>query len=88
MEVDKTAMAKSVVITTSSTIIFSVFGLPILFELVLVCVLTTLLRKKVLDNEALHKLLKEQVLAKGKGKANEGFEALKSMVSKTSSSTA
>lgn len=51
MELDKLEMAKSSVITVMSLAMFSILGLPVLVNLVVVCVVTQVVRKKVLDND-------------------------------------
>lgn len=61
MEFDKSAFAKSAIVTSSSMALFSILGMPILFELVIVAVATKVLRKKVLDNEQLIEDIKKQV---------------------------
>ena len=66
MEFDGVAFAKSGVVATSSIALFGILGLPILFELVIVGVLTALLRKKVLDNETLCRDILEKLKEKGR----------------------
>ena len=57
MEFKKGAFAKSAIVSTTSIALFSMFGMPLLAELILVGVITKLLRTKVLDNEQLHSLI-------------------------------
>jgi hypothetical protein len=67
VEFDKSAFLKSSIVATSSTAIFGalgVLGMPILFELVIVGVLTNVLRKKILDNDALLKSIQEKIAEK------------------------
>ncbi len=60
MELDKSSFAKSAIVTTSSMALFSVLGMPILFELVIGAVATKALRKKILDDEDLMKDIKKK----------------------------
>lgn len=60
MEFDKSAFTKSAIITSSSMALFSILGMPILFELVIVAVATRALRKKVLDNHELQGTIKDK----------------------------
>ena len=55
------ALAKGAAVAGVSAGLFAVLGLPILVELVLVIVLTALLRKHLLDNEALFEMVSSQV---------------------------
>ena len=64
IEFDKKAFGKSAVISVSSMMLFSILGLPILFELVLVAVLTSMFRKKILDNDAFLKMISEELYSK------------------------
>ena len=57
MEFDKLEFAKSSIITVTSLSMFSVLGLPMLANLVVVTVVTKLVRNKVLDNDELHEIL-------------------------------
>lgn len=54
---DKTAAVKSGTVAAVSAGLFAIMGMPILVELTVVLVLSNLLRKQVLDNESLQKLL-------------------------------
>ena len=71
MELDKTRLAKSAVVTTASMAMFSILGMPILFEVVLIAFLTSKLRKNVLDNDDFHNWLKENVAEKAIEKSED-----------------
>ena len=61
MEFDKKSFAKSTIVTSTSMALFSILGMPILFELVIIGVLTKVLRKQVLDNDDFLDSIKEKV---------------------------
>ena len=86
MEFDGKSFSKSAVVTSSSVALFSALGflgLPILMELILVGVLTKMLRTKVLDNDELHALIKNEIKSMGqnipKDKIKEVFDKLNSL---------
>lgn len=61
MEFDKEAFTKSAIVTSSSMALFSILGMPILAELIIVGVATKLLRTKVLDNQELSNFMKNKI---------------------------
>lgn len=60
-EIDKKSLAKGALISTISVTIFSILGFPLLIELGLAILITTLVRKKVLENEELMFIIKERL---------------------------
>ncbi|MDB9787267.1 hypothetical protein OAB57_04100 [Bacteriovoracaceae bacterium] len=62
LKLNRTVFGKSVIATSASMTLFSILGLPILAELVIIGVLTNVLRKQVLDNKDFHKFVDEKVL--------------------------
>ncbi len=55
--IDKKSLIKGAVISTVSVAIFSVLGFPLLIELGIAIILTTLVRKKILENEVVLSLI-------------------------------
>jgi hypothetical protein len=64
MEFDKKAFGKSAVLAGTSMALFSILGMPILFELVIVGILTNILKKQVLENDQLLANIKNQFTEK------------------------
>ena len=77
MEFDKKSFMKSAIITTTSMALFSFLGLPILFELVIVAVVTRVLRKKVLDDDKLLEAISIQIKAIGSKTCESAANMLK-----------
>lgn len=73
MEIDKVTFSKSTAVSTFAAALFAALGLPILFELIIVIVLSALFKTQVLDNKRLHKFIKD-IIDKAKQKAQEIYE--------------
>lgn len=56
------ALVKGASIATTSVVIFSLLGLPLLVELGIVIVVTMLVRKHIVDNDELHLLIKQRMV--------------------------
>lgn len=59
MEIDRAEMAKSSTLSVISISMFSILGLGLLPNLIVVTVVTQLIKKQVLDNQTLHRLIVE-----------------------------
>lgn len=59
--VDKTSFIQGNVLASSSVLIFSVLGLPLLIELVLVIVISNLLKKHLFDQKELLEIIKQNL---------------------------
>lgn len=57
-DIDKSSLAKGALISTISVTIFSVLVSPLLIELGIAILITTLVRKKVLENEEVMQIIK------------------------------
>jgi hypothetical protein len=60
-EIDKEALTRGVLISTISVAIFSFLGFPLLIELGIAILITTLVKKKVLENEEIMFVIKERL---------------------------
>jgi len=60
-EIDKASLAKGALISTISVTIFSVLGFPLLIELGLAILITTLVKKKVFENEEVMLIIKNRL---------------------------
>lgn len=77
MEFDKVAFSKSAAVSVFSMALFGVLGLPVLLQLTIVIVASALFKAQVLDNAALHKFIKEDIL----NKAKENMTEIRALVS-------